>query len=377
MKSKTADKSALAYSPEELVAGIRAGDESAWRAMSERYEPLLRWLGRQCGLSAEDAGDAVQLTWLRCLEHIDQLSDADRLSGWLATICRRECIRLATRARCEVPLSTPDMAQLIADERAECDPCAEAAFRDLCDRLYLAIKALPERERTILAEMLGREDQSYLDLSRRLGIPVGSIGPTRQRAVSRLRLDPGLAALLGPPPVRDFADRVQVGVGFGARVLLGDMSPELDVLPDRLAERGVVRQPGLVERRQVQRDEPRALLVGDVQVAVDVDDVLEAELAGEPVGPAERLGREPGQVVDVSWHPRGEQGPQHRVGEGLAVEQLLEAVQGLVTAGVLVERRFRHTRDFNRLRWLVKLKWTLPEVRGCLQGRANRTGNLT
>jgi RNA polymerase sigma factor (sigma-70 family) len=195
MKSKTAVDSASADSPEELVAGIRAGDEAAWRALSERYEPLLRWLARQCGLSAEDAGDAVQLTWLRCWEHIDQLSDADRLSGWLATICRRECIRLATRARCEVPLAAPDMTQLIADGREECDPCAEAALRDQCNRLYRAITALPGRQRTLLVELLRREDQSYLDLSRRLGIPVGSIGPTRQRAVSRLRLDPRLAAL--------------------------------------------------------------------------------------------------------------------------------------------------------------------------------------
>jgi RNA polymerase sigma factor (sigma-70 family) len=193
MRPKTADKSASAFSQEELVAGIRAGDESAWRAMRDRYEPLLRWLARQCGLSAEDAGDAVQLTWLRCLEHIHQLSDADRLSGWLATICRRECIRLATKGRWEVPFSTPDMAQLIADRHEESDPCAEVALRDQCTRLHLAIMALPERQRALLVELLGREDQSYLDLSRRLGIPVGSIGPTRQRAVSRLRLDPRLA----------------------------------------------------------------------------------------------------------------------------------------------------------------------------------------
>jgi RNA polymerase sigma factor (sigma-70 family) len=195
MRSETAAKSTSAYSPEELVAGIRARDESAWRVMTEQYEPLLRWLARQCGLSAEDAGDAVQLTWLRCLEHIDQLTDADRLSGWLVTICRRECIRLATKARREVPLSTPDMHQLIDDRREECDPCTEAAVRDQYKRLYLAIMGLPGRQRTVLVELLRREDQSYLDLSRRLGLPVGSIGPTRQRAVSRLRLDPLIADL--------------------------------------------------------------------------------------------------------------------------------------------------------------------------------------
>ena len=193
MNSERTTKSVPAYTPEELVAGIRAGDESAWRAMSKHYEPLLRWVARQCGLSAEDAADAVQLTWLRCLEHIGQLSDADRLNGWLVTICRRECIRLATKARRELPFSAPDLGQLIDARHEELDPCAEAALRDQCNRLNEAIMALPGRQRTVLVELLRQEDQSYLDLSRRLSLPIGSIGPTRQRAFSRLRLDPRIA----------------------------------------------------------------------------------------------------------------------------------------------------------------------------------------
>jgi len=195
MKSEKTVNSAPAHSPEELVAGIRAGDESVWRAMSEQCEPLLRWLARLHGLSAEDAGDAIQLTWLRCLEHIDQLTNADKLNSWLVTICRRECIRLATKARREVPLSAPDMEQLIDTRREEGDPCTEATLRDQYDRLYQAVMALPGRQRTILVELLRRDDQSYLDLSRRLGLPVGSIGPTRQRAFSRLRLDPRISDL--------------------------------------------------------------------------------------------------------------------------------------------------------------------------------------
>ena len=193
MKTETATKSTLACGGGELVAGIRAGDESAWRALIEQYEPLLRWLARWCGLSAEDAGDAVQLTWLRCWEHIDQLTDASKLNGWLVTICRRECIRLATKARREVPLSAPDMASLIDDGREGSDPCTEATIRDECNRLYLAIMALPERQRTVIVELLRQEDHSYLTISRRLGVPIGSIGPTRKRAFSRLRLDPRIA----------------------------------------------------------------------------------------------------------------------------------------------------------------------------------------
>ena len=160
--------------------------------MSDQYAPLLRWIARQYRLSPEDADDIVQLTWLRCLEHIDQLTDPDRLGGWLATTCRRECIRLATKSRRELPLSEPDLALLIDAGRDDSDPYVKVAARDQRDRLYHAISALPERQKALLIELLRQESQSYLDLSQRLGLPVGSIGPTRRRAVTRLRLDPRL-----------------------------------------------------------------------------------------------------------------------------------------------------------------------------------------
>jgi hypothetical protein len=107
---------------------------------------------------------------------------------------------------------------------------------------------------------------------------------------------------------------------------LGDAGAELDVLADCLAEGLVVGQRGLIQRLQVQRHKPPALLVGDLQVAVHVDDVLEAKPAGEAVRAPERLGHEPRQAIDVGRHALGEQRLQYRVGEGLGVEQLLEAM---------------------------------------------------
>jgi RNA polymerase sigma factor (sigma-70 family) len=195
VNSDAASESAIARESLELVSRIRARDESAWCEMSDRYESLLRWIARQCRLSAEDTDDVVQLTWLHCLEHINQLTDPQRLGGWLATICRRECIRLATKGRREVPLSESDLARLADGRCADGDPYVEVVVHDQNNRLFNAISALPKRQKMLLAELLKQEDQSYLDLSRRLGLPVGSIGPTRQRAVARLRLDPGLADL--------------------------------------------------------------------------------------------------------------------------------------------------------------------------------------
>lgn len=195
MKSGIAMRPAPADDSAELVGRMRRGDASAWREVVDRYEPLLRRFACRNGLSADDADDAVQLTWLRCVGHLGQLTQADRLRAWLISICRRESVHLAIRARREVQLSEPEAALLINDGTAEGDPCGEVVRRDEHDRLNGAIAALPQRQREVLVEVLNREGASYAELSHRLGLPVGSIGPTCQRAVTRLRNDPRLAEI--------------------------------------------------------------------------------------------------------------------------------------------------------------------------------------
>jgi len=195
MKSPTAVTSAPAGNAAELVGRIRDGDDSAWRELVDQYEPLLRWLARQHRLSAEDADDAVQLTWLRCLEHIDQLAHPDRLRAWLITICHRQSVRLATRRWREVPLDGPEMERLIDQQGEEADPFVEAVRRYEHGLLHSAIAALPQRQRALIVELLSREGLSYLDLSRHFNVPVGSLGPTRQRALTRLRNDSRLTDL--------------------------------------------------------------------------------------------------------------------------------------------------------------------------------------
>jgi RNA polymerase sigma factor (sigma-70 family) len=190
------NEAVLADNSAELVGRIRTGDGSAWSELVDRYEPLLRRLARQYRLSGQDTDDAIQLTWLRCLEHIDQLTHADRLRGWLATVCRRESIRLATKRRREIAVGEQTVKRLVDEGQEERDPCADMTRRDERDRLSRAITDLPERQRLVLIELLKEESRSYLDLSRRLGLPVGSIGPTRQRAIARLRQDPRLADLV-------------------------------------------------------------------------------------------------------------------------------------------------------------------------------------
>jgi RNA polymerase sigma factor (sigma-70 family) len=102
---------------------------------------------------------------------------------------------LATKGRREVPLGEATVTLIIDSKQEEQDPSSEAARRDDNARLNRAIAALPDRQRSVLLELLEREDYSYLNISRRLGLPVGSLGPTWQRALTRLRRDPELADL--------------------------------------------------------------------------------------------------------------------------------------------------------------------------------------
>jgi RNA polymerase sigma factor (sigma-70 family) len=187
MKSSAAVTRASADNAAELVGRMRSGDASAWRDLVDQYEPLLRWLARNHRLSAEDADDAVQFTWFRCLEHIDQLAHPNRLRAWLITICRRQSVRLATRRWREVPLDGPEMERLIGQQAEEPDPFVEAVRRYEQDLLYSAIADLPQRQRALIIELLKQEGLSYLNLSHHLNVPVGSLGPTRQRALTRLR----------------------------------------------------------------------------------------------------------------------------------------------------------------------------------------------
>jgi len=179
----------------ELVRAALRGDARAWERIVERHQSLLWWVARQFRLSNDDAADVVQLTWLRCLEHLHQLTDEGALSSWLVTICRRECCRLVGRRDAEVLLAEWEDAAQVADWpwTAAPDPCELAARSDERRQLRQAIDRLPGRSRAVLTALLAHEGEGYAEIARDLGVPVGSLGPTRNRALAKLRSDPRLA----------------------------------------------------------------------------------------------------------------------------------------------------------------------------------------
>lgn len=176
----------------DVVHAARAGDDEAWRALVERYDGLIAAVCRSHRLSDSDAADVRQTTWMRALEHLDRLRQPERIGGWLATVARRESLRhLRNGAR--VHPCRDDFLNRQPDPSAILDARLEANERAAAVRG--AVVDLPQRERTLLGLLFTEAEPSYVEIARTLQIPVGSIGPTRGRALSRLRRHAQVAGL--------------------------------------------------------------------------------------------------------------------------------------------------------------------------------------
>ncbi|MFC5729198.1 MULTISPECIES: RNA polymerase sigma factor [Nocardioides] len=178
-----------------LVRAAREGDQHAWDAIVDRFLPLVGAIVRRHRLSEADGDDVSQTVWLRLVEHLDDLREADALPGWIRTTTRNECLRLlAARGRVR-PVDPQDEGGLDAVELDVADEELLAAERR--HLLREALAELPAARRDLLVLLLADPPVGYEEISRLLGIPVGSIGPTRARALGQLRRTRALQGL-GP-----------------------------------------------------------------------------------------------------------------------------------------------------------------------------------
>jgi RNA polymerase sigma factor (sigma-70 family) len=167
----------------DLVAAAGGGDDEAWNRLVTTFGPMVSAVISRYRLNQADAADAAQLTWIRLYEHIDRISDPDRIGAWLATTARRQCLRT---------LRTHGREALFGDdapERASSDP--EPGARILAMERDAALRRsfcrLDARDQTLLGLLVASARPDYQAVSSTLDMPVGSIGPTRQRALGRLR----------------------------------------------------------------------------------------------------------------------------------------------------------------------------------------------
>ena len=167
----------------DLLFAARSGDRSAWEQIVTRYSRLVRSIAAEFRLQESDAADVAQNTWLRLLAYGVTIRDPEKLGSWLATTARREASALLRRSRPEVA------SESAGDGVAAGDPSPEDVVltAETAAGVRRAADELNDRQRLLVNALFYQSPViSYDEVSRRTGLPVGSIGPTRIRTLKRL-----------------------------------------------------------------------------------------------------------------------------------------------------------------------------------------------
>jgi RNA polymerase sigma factor (sigma-70 family) len=170
-----------------LVLAARKGEEAAWNALVDQFSGLVWSVCGSFRLDRADAADVFQLVWLRLLEHLSTLREPSRLPGWLSTTCRNECHALLKRRnRCQ-PTADEMVFDRGYDQATGADEPTLLADRDAV--LWEAFGRLRRRCREVLRVLVVEPESapSYRLAAQALGIPIGSLGPTRARCLDELR----------------------------------------------------------------------------------------------------------------------------------------------------------------------------------------------
>ncbi|MFZ5549260.1 MAG: RNA polymerase sigma factor [Pseudomonadota bacterium] len=177
-----------------LVQRCQAGDATAWEALVGRYQRLVYAIVTRMGLDEHAAADVFQAVFEKLVQHLPRLREPDRLQAWIVTTAKREGLAARRRGQRQVSMTRPDDEDSAGPgewDIADDSPGAEQQLDDLqqLHRLRLGLERLDERCRELLLLVFRDEDErlGYDEIGRRLGLPVGSIGPTRSRCLGKLR----------------------------------------------------------------------------------------------------------------------------------------------------------------------------------------------
>src|SRR5262245_44778625 len=162
-----------------------SGDSAALDDLVALMTPVLWHVVRAYRLSEETAEDVIQTTWLALVRRRDAITEPAAIGGWLTTTARREAWRVGKAGNKAIAVEDEDLAIRLPKQRS-----AEAAAVEQDDsrRLWSAVDQLPERCRRLLRIVAFENRPDYARLAVDLGMPVGSIGPTRGRCLAKLRV---------------------------------------------------------------------------------------------------------------------------------------------------------------------------------------------
>jgi RNA polymerase sigma factor (sigma-70 family) len=166
------------------LGAAREGSEDALGQIVADLSPLLWQVARSAGLSSGDAEDVLQTVWMRLVAHLDDIHDSAALVGWLVTTAKREAWRVRATGRRLLPADRDLLAEL-PDEGPGSEE--QVILDDQRRRLWTAIGQLSARCQELLRIVAFAPRPDYAAVAAALGMPVGSIGPTRGRCLAKLR----------------------------------------------------------------------------------------------------------------------------------------------------------------------------------------------
>ena len=167
----------------QLIRSAGAGDQRSGDALVREFAGLIWAIARAFGLRRADAADVAQTTWLRLFEHLHELNEPGSVGAWLATTARRECLRVLRYAQ-RHSLSGEHAPELESLDEQPGDALL-VAERDRA--LWRSFARLHASDQALLALLIADPRPAYDEISAALEMPLGSIGPTRARALKRLQ----------------------------------------------------------------------------------------------------------------------------------------------------------------------------------------------
>ena len=184
--------------PEEVAALVQRhfdGDAKALAELIGIFQSLVRAAARRVLRCATDVDDAVQDTWLNFVRFGDRIADPERVGAWLWTVALNSARRIQRRdSRCIVADNVADMADAMADDVPDPDHALQR-----CERATIVHRAATEMrpaDQRVLSLMMDERAYDYRQISSLSGRPIGSLGPTRERIIRRLRTNPQVAELM-------------------------------------------------------------------------------------------------------------------------------------------------------------------------------------
>lgn len=164
----------------DLIRKCIEGDQQAWEGLIDQYGRLVYSIPARYGMSEDDANDVFQDVFMILLKKLDQIRDQNRISSWLITTTHRECWRRGRRQPVQLDIDEHDVVADAPPEEVVTQWENQRLVRDGLEGLGNPCKSLLEML------FLSSGEGDYESVAERLGIPVGSIGPTRARCFRKL-----------------------------------------------------------------------------------------------------------------------------------------------------------------------------------------------